>query len=130
MVNLTNLVILFTLLALATLTSQCEMKSQANLRSEKTQTEICPRCQLPVDFTKKVNSLGKFWHKPCLSCAVCGKTLTLGGHAEHDGYPICHTPCYGSILRRCLLFKGQAFVDCVKLTRGPFHQGEHAFESS
>uniref|UniRef100_A0A8C5Y7M8 Cysteine rich protein 2 n=1 Tax=Microcebus murinus TaxID=30608 RepID=A0A8C5Y7M8_MICMU len=45
--------------------------------------------------TEKVTSLGKDWHRPCLRCERCGKTLTPGGHAEHDGQPYCHKPCYG-----------------------------------
>uniref|UniRef100_A0A8I3W5F3 Cysteine-rich protein 2 n=1 Tax=Callithrix jacchus TaxID=9483 RepID=A0A8I3W5F3_CALJA len=44
---------------------------------------------------EKVTSLGKDWHRPCLRCERCGKTLTPGGHAEHDGQPYCHKPCYG-----------------------------------
>ncbi|NWX99189.1 CRIP2 protein, partial [Nothoprocta ornata] len=44
---------------------------------------------------EKVTSLGKDWHRPCLRCERCSKTLTPGGHAEHDGQPYCHKPCYG-----------------------------------
>ncbi|XP_015269840.1 PREDICTED: cysteine-rich protein 2, partial [Gekko japonicus] len=56
---------------------------------------ICPRCSKKVYFAEKVTSLGKDWHRPCLRCERCGKTLTPGGHAEHDGQPYCHKPCYG-----------------------------------
>lgn len=31
---------------------------------------------------EKVSSLGKDWHKFCLKCERCSKTLTPGGHAE------------------------------------------------
>lgn len=31
---------------------------------------------------EKVTSLGKDWHRPCLRCEKCNKTLTSGGHAE------------------------------------------------
>uniref|UniRef100_A0A2K6EDF7 Cysteine rich protein 2 n=1 Tax=Macaca nemestrina TaxID=9545 RepID=A0A2K6EDF7_MACNE len=55
----------------------------------------CPRCGKKVYFAEKVTSLGKDWHRPCLRCERCGKTLTPGGHAEHDGQPYCHKPCYG-----------------------------------
>lgn len=34
---------------------------------------------------EKVTSLGKDWHRPCLRCERCGKTLTPGGHAEVRG---------------------------------------------
>lgn len=38
-----------------------------------------PRSLFPAE---KVTSLGKDWHRPCLRCERCGKTLTPGGHAE------------------------------------------------
>uniref|UniRef100_A0A673H207 LIM zinc-binding domain-containing protein n=1 Tax=Sinocyclocheilus rhinocerous TaxID=307959 RepID=A0A673H207_9TELE len=47
--------------------------------------------------TEKVSSLGKDWHKFCLKCERCSKTLTAGGHAEHDGKPYCHKPCYAAL---------------------------------
>lgn len=31
---------------------------------------------------EKVSSLGKDWHKFCLKCERCNKTLNPGGHAE------------------------------------------------
>ena len=31
---------------------------------------------------EKVMSLGRNWHRPCLRCERCNKTLTSGGHAE------------------------------------------------
>ncbi|XP_022614628.1 cysteine-rich protein 2-like, partial [Seriola dumerili] len=43
---------------------------------------------------EKVSSLGKNWHRPCLRCERCSKTLAPGSHAEHDGQPYCHKPCY------------------------------------
>ncbi|MBN3311893.1 CRIP2 protein, partial [Atractosteus spatula] len=46
---------------------------------------------------EKVTSLGKDWHKFCLKCERCNKTLTAGGHAEHDGKPYCHKPCYAAL---------------------------------
>ena len=60
----------------------------------------CPTCGKPVYFGKplvvtellhaltslvaaeKVSSLGKDWHRGCLKCAKCKKTLTPGSHAE------------------------------------------------
>ncbi|KAM9435183.1 cysteine-rich protein 2-like [Clarias gariepinus] len=55
---------------------------------------VCPRCDKTVYFAEKVMSLGKDWHRPCLRCERCSKTLAPGGHAEHDGQPYCHKPCY------------------------------------
>ncbi|CAM4644114.1 unnamed protein product [Leuciscus chuanchicus] len=57
----------------------------------------CPKCEKTVYFAEKVASLGKDWHKFCLKCERCSKTLTAGGHAEHDGKPYCHKPCYAAL---------------------------------
>ncbi|KFR14486.1 Cysteine-rich protein 1, partial [Opisthocomus hoazin] len=46
---------------------------------------------------EKVTSLGKDWHRPCLRCEKCNKTLTSGGHAEHEGKPYCNHPCYAAL---------------------------------
>ncbi|ODM91390.1 Cysteine-rich protein 2 [Orchesella cincta] len=54
----------------------------------------CPKCTKPVYFAERKSSLGKDWHSSCLRCERCNKTLTPGGHAEHDGKPFCHKPCY------------------------------------
>ncbi|KAL6478252.1 hypothetical protein MHYP_G00140870 [Metynnis hypsauchen] len=60
-------------------------------------TSKCPRCEKPVFFAEKVSSLGKNWHRFCLKCERCNKILSPGGHAEHDGLPYCHKPCYGTL---------------------------------
>ncbi|KAE8587745.1 hypothetical protein XENTR_v10022085 [Xenopus tropicalis] len=57
----------------------------------------CPKCQKEVYFAEKVSSLGKDWHRPCLKCEKCSKTLTPGSHAEHDGKPYCNQPCYAAL---------------------------------
>ncbi|KAJ3606295.1 hypothetical protein NHX12_025816 [Muraenolepis orangiensis] len=57
----------------------------------------CPKCDKTVYFAEKVSSLGKDWHKFCLKCERCNKILTAGGHAEHDGTPYCHKPCYAAL---------------------------------
>ena len=57
----------------------------------------CPKCHKPVYFAEKVTSLGKDWHRKCLKCEKCGKVLTPGQHAEHDGKPYCNIPCYAAL---------------------------------
>ncbi|XP_004681612.2 PREDICTED: cysteine-rich protein 1 [Condylura cristata] len=57
----------------------------------------CPKCDKEVYFAERVTSLGKDWHRPCLKCEKCGKTLTSGGHAEHEGKPYCNHPCYAAM---------------------------------
>jgi len=57
----------------------------------------CPKCEKPVYFAERKSSLGKDWHGSCLRCERCNKTLTCGGHAEHEGKPYCHKPCYSSL---------------------------------
>uniref|UniRef100_A0A4W6C183 Cysteine-rich protein 1 n=1 Tax=Lates calcarifer TaxID=8187 RepID=A0A4W6C183_LATCA len=42
----------------------------------------CPKCQKEVYFAERVTSLGKDWHRPCLKCEKCNKTLSPGSHAE------------------------------------------------
>jgi hypothetical protein len=44
--------------------------------------QASPFSSLPAE---KVTSLGKDWHRPCLRCERCSKTLTPGGHAEVRG---------------------------------------------
>nr|XP_044632650.1 cysteine-rich protein 3 isoform X5 [Equus asinus] len=46
---------------------------------------------------EKVSSLGKNWHRFCLKCERCHSVLSPGGHAEHNGRPYCHKPCYGTL---------------------------------
>uniref|UniRef100_A0A8C1FFE2 Cysteine-rich protein 2 n=1 Tax=Cyprinus carpio carpio TaxID=630221 RepID=A0A8C1FFE2_CYPCA len=58
------------------------------------EANLCPRCNKKVYFAEKVTSLGKDWHRPCLRCERCRKTLAAGSHAEHNGQPYCHKPCY------------------------------------
>ncbi|KAH0514083.1 cysteine-rich protein 1 [Chionomys nivalis] len=57
----------------------------------------CPKCDKEVYFAERVTSLGKDWHRPCLKCEKCGKTLTSGSHAEHEGKPYCNHPCYSAM---------------------------------
>ncbi|KAM7430327.1 Cysteine-rich protein 1 [Porites harrisoni] len=57
----------------------------------------CPNCNKEVYFAERVSSLGKDWHRPCLRCEKCKKTLSAGGHAEHTGKPYCHNPCYSAL---------------------------------
>ncbi|CAH3133340.1 unnamed protein product [Porites lobata] len=42
----------------------------------------CPTCAKEVYFAERVSSIGKDWHRGCLKCAKCKKTLSPGGHSE------------------------------------------------
>ncbi|XP_046393142.1 cysteine-rich protein 1-like [Ischnura elegans] len=57
----------------------------------------CPKCDKPVYFAERKTSLGKDWHSSCLRCEKCNKTLTPGGHSEHEGKPYCNKPCYAAL---------------------------------
>ncbi|XP_048525285.1 cysteine-rich protein 1-like [Dendroctonus ponderosae] len=57
----------------------------------------CPKCEKPVYFAERKTSLGKDWHSGCLRCEKCNKTLTPGNHAEREGKPYCHNPCYSAL---------------------------------
>uniref|UniRef100_A0A8C9J7P2 LIM zinc-binding domain-containing protein n=1 Tax=Panthera tigris altaica TaxID=74533 RepID=A0A8C9J7P2_PANTA len=54
----------------------------------------CPWRGVCTSAAERVTSLGKDWHRPCLKCEKCGKTLTSGGHAE-VGVTAPHGPCFG-----------------------------------
>eukprot|EP00049_Salpingoeca_infusionum_P017189 m.352062 g.352062 ORF g.352062 m.352062 type:complete len:95 (+) comp16430_c0_seq1:118-402(+) len=57
----------------------------------------CPSCDKAVYFAEKVTALGKDWHKMCLKCQKCGKTLANGSFLEHEGKPYCEKPCYQAL---------------------------------
>uniref|UniRef100_A0A3B4BFP4 LIM zinc-binding domain-containing protein n=1 Tax=Periophthalmus magnuspinnatus TaxID=409849 RepID=A0A3B4BFP4_9GOBI len=59
---------------------------------------VCPLYNGTVYFAEE-NGWMDGWHRPCLACERCHKTLTPGGHAEHDGQPYGHKPCYAVLFR-------------------------------
>uniref|UniRef100_A0A8C1W8X4 LIM zinc-binding domain-containing protein n=1 Tax=Cyprinus carpio TaxID=7962 RepID=A0A8C1W8X4_CYPCA len=59
--------------------------------------EWCDKCFFIFFYFIFLHSLGKHWHRFCLKCERCSKILSPGGHAEHDGLPYCHKPCYGTL---------------------------------
>ena len=42
-----------------------------------------------VDTAEKVTSGGKDWHRACLKCAKCRKTLSTGQHAVAVRIDLC-----------------------------------------
>nr|CAD7420007.1 unnamed protein product [Timema poppensis] len=60
----------------------------------KTDNTISGQCGTK---SERKTSLGKDWHSACLRCEKCNKTLTPGQHAEHEGKPYCHNPCYSAL---------------------------------
>ncbi|XP_075060608.1 cysteine-rich protein 3 isoform X2 [Mixophyes fleayi] len=81
----------------STTSTQPVSRAVAPSRTFAGETALCPGCDKAVFFAEKVMSLGRSWHRPCLRCQRCNKTLNAGGHAEHDGLPYCHVPCYGHL---------------------------------
>ncbi|XP_049621490.1 cysteine-rich protein 3 isoform X3 [Suncus etruscus] len=57
-------------------------KSFSHMKTFTGETSPCPGCHEPVYFAERLMSLGKNWHRPCLRCQRCQKTLTPGRHAE------------------------------------------------
>ena len=47
---------------------------------------------------EKVSSLGKNWHRPCLRCERCSKTLAPGSHAEVPARPLTLNTPYEILL--------------------------------
>ncbi|TGZ56116.1 hypothetical protein CRM22_010196 [Opisthorchis felineus] len=56
----------------------------------------CPNCSKEVYFAERVTSLGQDWHRPCLKCDRCKKTLSPGSHSE--------LPFQNKQFPRCFLF--------------------------
>nr|CAH8874130.1 unnamed protein product [Trichobilharzia regenti] len=54
----------------------------------------CPVCDREVYFAERVSSLGLDWHRQCLKCDRCNKTLAPGSHCLRDGKIYCNEPCY------------------------------------
>lgn len=58
----------------------------------------CPRCNDRVYYAEKVVANGINWHKRCLTCAKCGKSLdstTLNEHEEEIYCKACYGKCFG-----------------------------------
>lgn len=58
----------------------------------------CPWCGGRVYFNERVFSCGRDWHKGCLKCISCTKTLQPGQQLDHDKKPYCkpcHTRAFG-----------------------------------
>ncbi|KAM0786145.1 hypothetical protein ACM66B_006953 [Microbotryomycetes sp. NB124-2] len=54
----------------------------------------CPRCSRAVYFMERaIGPGGKTYHKPCLKCTSCNKTLDQGSVVDHDLEPYCK-PCH------------------------------------
>merc|ERR1712002_193338 len=70
---------------------------EISYNSTSTEKMKCPNCGKEVYHAECVRSLNKDWHRACLKCEHCGKTQSAGGHAEHEGKPYCHTPCYAKL---------------------------------
>ncbi|XP_017733660.1 PREDICTED: cysteine-rich protein 3 isoform X4 [Rhinopithecus bieti] len=78
------------------------IKALQDVRSSKAFSPLthCKLCESNMGLThqaEKVSSLGKNWHRFCLKCERCHSVLSPGGHAEHNGRPYCHKPCYGAL---------------------------------
>ena len=53
----------------------------------------CPICNKSVYHAEEIVALNKSWHKACLRCEGCGKTLARADVQDHEGKPFCKT-CY------------------------------------
>lgn len=58
------------------------MESRYILVSCKSSVSLRDVVRAPQFAAEKVSSLGKDWHRGCLKCAKCKKTLAPGSHAE------------------------------------------------
>jgi len=53
----------------------------------------CPKCTKSVYFAEQVLGPTGMWHKSCLKCPECKKTLNAGGFVTRGIEPYCK-PCY------------------------------------
>ena len=53
----------------------------------------CPRCAKPCYQAEAARGPGGVWHKSCLRCTVCDRTLASGNWLDHKGVPYCR-PCF------------------------------------
>ncbi|XP_063684683.1 cysteine-rich protein 2-like [Bolinopsis microptera] len=58
-----------------------------------TAQEKCYTCEKTVYAAEKLVVLNKVFHKPCVKCKACSKTMTPGEVLEHDDEIYCKT-CY------------------------------------
>eukprot|EP00035_Acanthoeca_spectabilis_P021748 m.439995 g.439995 ORF g.439995 m.439995 type:complete len:108 (-) comp18450_c0_seq1:136-459(-) len=57
----------------------------------------CPSCNKSVYAAELVRACEKDWHKACLKCKKCSKTLASGSFLEKEGVPYCEKPCYQAL---------------------------------
>ncbi|XP_046335726.2 muscle LIM protein Mlp84B-like isoform X1 [Haliotis rufescens] len=57
-------------------------------------TEQCPRCKQAVYFAEEARALGKKFHKKCLVCNSCNKSLDSTTLTNHEDEIFCKS-CYG-----------------------------------
>ncbi|CAH8675305.1 unnamed protein product [Schistosoma rodhaini] len=60
-------------------------------------TMRCPGCDREVYFAERVSSFGCDWHRQCLKCSRCNKTMLPGCGLERDGRLYCTEPCYNTL---------------------------------
>ena len=62
-------------------------------------TPKCPRCNQPVYFNEKKDVLGKSYHKRCVTCKDCNKSLDTHNLNDHEGElycTLCHRKNFGT----------------------------------
>lgn len=67
----------------------------------------CPRCRKFIFMPERVMGPGGQWHKSCLTCAQCGKSLNSGSLADHAGEAYC-CPCHERAFGRMGFRSGSA----------------------
>eukprot|EP01130_Rhizamoeba_saxonica_P014877 TRINITY_DN655_c0_g1_i1.p1 TRINITY_DN655_c0_g1~~TRINITY_DN655_c0_g1_i1.p1 ORF type:complete len:131 (+),score=12.44 TRINITY_DN655_c0_g1_i1:45-437(+) len=53
----------------------------------------CPTCLKTVYHAERVQAIGFDFHRRCLKCATCSKTLAPGNVSDRGGTPYC-SQCY------------------------------------
>ncbi|XP_036909328.1 cysteine-rich protein 3 isoform X5 [Sturnira hondurensis] len=95
-------------------------KSPLHVKTFTGETSLCPGCEEPVYFAEKVMSLGRNWHRPCLRCQRCRKTLTAGSHAEVSKEGMgCYVGRREARDRKRATLRGLSFSLCPSMMASP-----------
>ncbi|KAI3381035.1 hypothetical protein SNEBB_004843 [Seison nebaliae] len=60
---------------------------------QQAQRNICPRCNKVVYLAEQIVAINKTWHKLCLKCKSCNRSLTCGDFCDKDNEIFCKV-CY------------------------------------
>lgn len=70
-----------------------QSRSAAATNKYNNKTDKCSKCHKSVYAVEGCKAINKLYHKTCLKCNICNKTLEPSSTSEHDDNPYCKN-CY------------------------------------